>query len=141
MKFWKCPKCKRMFEKRGQPHSCAYYPVARHMKGKDCARKLYSRLKIAVRSSIGSFRVESLQCCIHFVATRTNYTFMCAYALRDGIKVHFTLPYEADIPGSRRARMSANRYLYELKIRSAEEMDGRFMGLLKEAYGMKKAVI
>lgn len=138
MKFWKCSKCKRRFEKKNQPHSCKYYPVEKHLKNRDYAKKLYNKLKVVIKKKIGNFRIESLPCCIHFVTTSTNYTFMCVYALRDGLKMHFTLPDE--IRSSRLPRltkMSSHRYLYELNIKTTDEINSELIAWLKKGYHIK----
>ena len=135
---WVCPKCKRVFQKKNQGHSCTIYPVEKHFKNKDYAKKLYNDLKKIIKNKIGNFKIESLPCCIHFVTTKTNYTFMCVYALKDGIKIHFTLP--TDVKNARLphyARMSNNRYLYELGLQTREEMNPELIKWLKEAYTMK----
>lgn len=139
MKFWKCSKCKRMFDKKNQQHSCTYYPVEKHLKNRDYSKKLYNYLKGIIKKRIGNFRIESLPCCIHFVTIKTNYTFMCAYALRDGLKIHFTLP--VDIKNKRLpryARMANHRYLYELGIKTKDEINSQLITWLKQAYNMKK---
>ena len=136
---WTCKKCGRSFEKKNQPHSCVYYPVEKHLKNKDYAKKLYNELKKAIKNKIGNFKIESLPCCIHFVTTKTNYTFMCVYALRNGIKIHFTLPVGIENPRLLRySKMANHRYLYELGIKTQGEIDSEFIAWLKEAYKMKK---
>jgi hypothetical protein len=138
MTFWKCSKCKRMFDKKNQQHSCTYYPVEKHLTNKDYAKKLYDILKRIIKNKIGKFRIESLPCCIHFVTIATNYTFMCVYALRDGLKMHFTLPDEVQssrLP--RLTKMSNHRYLYELNIKTKEEINSELIAWLKKGYRMK----
>jgi hypothetical protein len=138
MTLWKCKKCKRIFEKKDQPHSCAYYPVEKHLKNKDYAKRLYNELKKIIKNKIGNFRIESLPCCIHFVTIAANYTFMCVYALRNGIKIHFTLHSGSDNSRLQKySKMSAHRYLYELNIKTKEEMNSELVAWLKEAYHMK----
>jgi hypothetical protein len=138
-KKWTCNKCGRSFEKKDQPHSCVYYPVEKHLKNKDYAKKLYNELKKTIKNKIGNFKIESLPCCIHLVTTKTNYTFMCVYALKDGIKIHFTLP--AEVRSSRLphlTKMSAGRYLYELGIKTKDEINSELIAWLKKGYNMKK---
>jgi hypothetical protein len=137
--IWKCPKCKRVFQKKNQGHSCTVYPVEKHLKNKDYAKKLYNELKKIIGKKIGKFSIESLPCCIHFVATATNYTFMCVYALKNGIKIHFTLPTTVNSSRLQRySKMSSQRYLYELNIKTTGEIDSELIAWLKKAYKMKK---
>ncbi|MFA5411947.1 MAG: DUF5655 domain-containing protein [Candidatus Micrarchaeia archaeon] len=130
-KLWTCPKCKRKFEKTNQGHSCAFYPVAKHLKGKEVGKKLYNALIAKMKKEVGKFRVESLPCCIHFVST---YTFAAVYALRDKVRIHFTLDHKIDNPRiSRFSHIAAKRYMYSIDIKDEGEMDGELMSWIKEA--------
>ena len=130
-KLWTCPKCKRKFEKTGQTHSCTIYPVAKHLKGKEVGKRLYNALTTKMKKEIGKFRVESLPCCIHFVST---YTFAAVYALRDKIRIHFTLSHKLDSPRiGRFSHVSGKRYMYSIDIKDEKEMDKELMGWIKES--------
>ena len=130
-KLWTCPKCKRKFEKTNQSHSCTVYPVAKHLKGKEVGKMLYNALTTKMKKEIGRFRVESLPCCIHFVST---YTFAAVYALRDKIRIHFTLSHKLDSPRiGRFSHVSGKRYMYSIDIKDEKEMDKELMGWIKES--------
>lgn len=46
MTMWTCPKCGRMFTRRGQPHSCGDYSEASFLEGaSERTLELYSRFK------------------------------------------------------------------------------------------------
>lgn len=138
-KKWKCPKCGREFAKKGQSHSCNIYPLDKHFKGKeDVARPLYNRLKSVIEKNIGPLKVESLPCCIHFVS---DHTFAGVYALRDKIRIFFTLDYrlKSSRINKRFTQMSANRYLYTIDIGNEDEIDKELISWLKQAYGSKSA--
>lgn len=136
-KIWTCPKCKRKFEKKGQVHSCKIYPLDKHFESKEeIARSLYNTLKTSIEKNIGPFKVESLPCCIHFVST---YTFAAIFALKDKIRIHFTLNYK--LRSSRIdkfSQMSSNRYLYSIDIEKEEEIDKELISWLKQSYNLKK---
>ena len=134
--LWKCPKCKREFEKKGQMHSCNLYPVSEHLKGKEkIAKPLYNELKKKIKENIGSFKVESLPCCIHFVS---SYTFAAVYAMKDKIKINFSLDRKLVSPRLRSQQFSANRYMYELDVKDKKELDEELIGWLKMAYNFKR---
>ena len=135
-KKWTCPKCKRVFQKKNQGHSCTVYPVEKHLKNKDYAKKLYSELKKIIRKKIGNFKIESLPCCIHFVS---SYTFAAVYALKNKIRIHFTLDYKLDSSRiDKFNQMSAKRYLYSIDIEKEDEIDKELISWLKKAYNLKK---
>ncbi len=135
-KLWKCPKCNREFEKKNQVHSCTVYPIEKHFKGKEeVARPLFEELKETINKNIGEFKIESLPCCIHFVST---YTFAAVYALRNKIRIHFTLNHKLESPRiDKFSQMSANRYLYSIDIEDKKGFDKELIKWLKEAYNSK----
>jgi uncharacterized C2H2 Zn-finger protein len=133
-KIWKCPKCRRIFRKEKQQHSCKSYPIENHFKGKPYAKDLYSFLKSAIKNNIGPFTVESLPCCIHFV-NKKACTFAAVYALRNGIRMHLASGQKPKGPRIKAsARISSLRYLFSIDIKDKAGIDAELMGLLKEAY-------
>ncbi|NYZ75533.1 hypothetical protein H0O03_04710 [Candidatus Micrarchaeota archaeon] len=129
---WKCPKCGRKFRKEGQLHSCRVFPLEKHFANKDYALKLFGELKKALRKKIGSFEVVSLPCCIHLHAKGVD--FMAAYALRDGLKLHFALERKLSSPRiGQAAQYSAHRVMHEMKIETADEIDAELLDWLKQA--------
>jgi len=136
-KLWTCSKCGRRFGKIKQTHSCAVYPVAKHLKGKKLATDLYKELKLRVKKTIGPFYIESLPCCIHFV--KAAFTFAAVYALKDGLRFHIGLDHRIKSKRIRRyAQIAAKRYMYELDIHDKTEMDTELLDWLNKAYHMKK---
>jgi len=131
--MWKCPKCKREFAKKGQQHSCTVYPLAKHFKNKEFAKALYDELLDKLEKKAGRIKIESLPCCVHFVS---SYSFGAAYALKDGIRVHFSLRRKIASPRiSRSAQIAANRFQYGIDIKEKSEIDSELLGWLKEACG------
>jgi hypothetical protein len=134
--MWKCPKCKREFERKDQVHSCKSYPLEKHFKNKPEAEKLFKKLKVKMKKEIGSIKVESLPCCIHFLS---DYTFSAVYAMKGKIRVTFSL--DEKLKGKRFERvteMSPKRYLHALQVDDAKDFDRELMGWLKRSYKLKK---
>jgi len=135
-KMWKCPKCRREFAKKGQTHSCTVYPLAKHFKNKEFAKTLYDELLHRLEKKAGKIKVESLPCCIHFVS---SYSFGAAYALKDGIRIHFSLRRKIESPRIREyAKIASSRFMYGVDIKGKSEIDSELLGWLKEAYGVGK---
>lgn len=129
---WTCPKCRRRFEKTGQTHSCAYYPLERHFKGKDEARALFRELKLGVREAAGPFRVESLPCCIHLV--KGTNTFAAVFARREKLLVTFALGRKAKAGKARStAQLSKSRYKHVATVSSKKDINKQLLGWLKES--------
>lgn len=134
--LWTCPRCKRQFERRGQPHSCRVYPLQLHFNEKPAGRLLYNTFKKAVKEQVGFFKTESLECCIHFVS---SFTFAAVRIMKDKIRVSFTLGRK--INSNRiydRVQTSANCYLYGVDISSDTEIDNTLMKWIQEAFERKQ---
>ena len=134
---WKCPKCKREFEKKNQVHSCALYPEEKHFERKESAKPLYQDLKKKLKKHVGSFKVESLPCCIHFV--KNAFTFAGTYPLKDKIRVFFMLDH--DLKTSRiykSKKISTSRIEYLINIQDKNEINKELLDWIKEAYNFRK---
>jgi len=137
IKLWTCPKCGRQFERRGQFHSCRPFPLALHFEGRPAGKSLYDQFKKAIKKNTGTFKIESLQCCIHFVST---FTFAAVKIFKNKIKVDFSL--DRKIRSNRINRfvqMSAHRYLFAMSIMKEEEIDTELIQWIQEARDKKRA--
>lgn len=133
-KLWTCPKCRRLFEKKNQAHSCVSYPLANHFKNKIYAKKLFGYLKQQITKKIGPVKIESLPCCIHLVSA---YTFGAVWALRDRIRVDFRADYKIKTHKQHKMiRLSPNRFLYYFDLKSKKDIDAELLGWMKLSYGL-----
>jgi Domain of unknown function (DUF5655) len=134
-KLWTCPRCKRSFERQGQTHSCRAYPLAQHFEHKPLGKIIYTQLKSAVKREIGNFKVESLECCIHFVST---FTFAAVKIFREKIRVDFSLSRKIKNNRiSQSSPMSAHRYLYCVVVQHEEDIDDELLEWIHEAHDKK----
>jgi hypothetical protein len=136
MELWTCPKCGRQFERRGQTHSCKFFPLDEHFKGKDHGRILYEKFKNVVKNTLGDFKIESVECCIHFV---NIFTFVAVKIFKNKIVVDFSL--ERNLVAERakkNAQISAHRYLYYITIKNENEIDDELIEWIREAYYKKQ---
>lgn len=135
IKLWTCPKCGRQFERTGQSHSCRSFPLAQHFKGKHYGTLLYEKFKQTVKKQVGSFKIESLECCIHFTCT---FTFAAVKIFKDKIRVDFSLSRKIKNKRINQfVQMSANRCLYIINISNEAEIDEELMGWIQEAHDKK----
>jgi len=135
IKLWSCPQCGRQFERQGQSHSCRPFPLAQHFEGKPEGRLLYEKFKRAVKKQIGPFKIESLECCIHFVST---FTFAAVKILKDKIQVDFSLSRKINSKRiSQCIQLSVNRFLYYMNISTEDEIDLTLMKWIEEALEKK----
>lgn len=85
-----------------------------------------------VKQRVGPFKVESLECCIHFVST---HTFAAVIILRNKIRVDFSLGRKMN---NRRivksGPLSANRYVYYTDIFNEKDIDKELLDWIQEAH-------
>lgn len=135
--IWKCPKCKREFEKKNQVHSCTFYPEEKHFERKETTKPVYQELKKKMKKHVGPFKVESLPCCIHFV--KNAFTFAGTYVLKDKIRVFFTVNRSLKSSRIYKTKMlSKNRIEYLINIQNKKEINKELLGWIKEAYNFRK---
>ncbi len=110
---------------RGKATPANLFLLAHHFKGKPQGKLLYENFKQAIKKQIGTFKIESLECCIHFV---TTFTFELAKIFKDKIEVHFGLGRKIKNKRINKCtRLSAHRYLYYVNIYTPDEMDDTLM--------------
>jgi len=131
-KLWTCPKCKRKFERQGQSHSCRPYPLALHFERKPEGKVLYDQLRQAMKKELGSFKVESLHCCIHFVST---FTFAAVKIFKTKIRVDFSLSQLIKNDRiTQFTQMSAHRWLYGVDVMNEDDIDQELLAWLRQAH-------
>lgn len=135
IKLWACPDCGRQFERKGQPHSCKPFDLKLHFEGKEKGKLLYEKLKEAITKQVGRFKVESLECCIHFVST---FTFAAVKIMKEKIRVDFSLDRKIKSKKiAKEVQMSVNRFLYYIDIANENEIDHELLELIEEACNKK----
>jgi L-cysteine desulfidase len=133
--LWTCPKCKRQFERKGQLHSCRPFAIEQHFAGRNDEKELYEQLKRAVKKSVGNFKIESLECCIHFVS---SITFAAVKIMKGKIRIDFALHHRIKNKRIvRELKMSARRWLYVIDIYTENEIDEQLLNWIKEAHDKK----
>jgi len=136
IELWKCPECGRKFKRHGQTHSCRPFPLEQHFVNKPRGRLLFSKFKQAAKKQVGYFKLESLECCIHFVSI---FTFAAVKILKDKIRVEFSLGRELKKRHiTKSLQMSAHRYLYYVDILNEEGINDELLEWIKEASTEKK---
>ena len=135
IKSWECPKCGRQFERRGQSHSCRSFPLENHFIGKDAGKKLYDKFKSAAKKKLGPFKIESLECCIHFVST---FTFAAVKVFKNKIRIDFSLNSKIQNKKIKNSlKLSLHRFLYFVDITNENEINEELLEWIMEAKNKK----
>ena len=135
--LWTCPKCGRKFERKNQMHSCKIYPLEAHFERKTKGKMFYEVLQEVVQQQIGSFKIESLECCIHFI---NPSTFLAVKILNEKIEIHFSLNKKIENKRINKCtQMSAHSYLYYVEIIKEGEIDKELVDWIHEAYHLKNS--
>lgn len=131
-KSWTCDKCKRVFKRRNQSHSCKIVPIDQHFRNKDYAKELYNFLLVQIKDKVGPYKIISLPCCIHLYG---NYDFLAILPHKDRIEIRF-----ASTDTIKNKRITQSVYLSKkltkscIDIKSKEEIDIELLRLLKDSY-------
>jgi hypothetical protein len=111
------------------------FKVSDHFKGKDKAlRALYDEIIASARLN-GPVKQEAKKTSIHIV----NRSALAGVQVRkDYLLLNLKSDHEPP-PSARihkREKLSAKRYHFEMKIKSADEVDEQLKGWIKEAYAL-----
>lgn len=133
--MWVCPKCKRVFGKQNQPHSCVKVSLNKHFENKDKTKELFDHLLKKINKEVGLSKIISIPCCIHLFG---KYDFMAVLPKKDKIEIRFALDRKID---SKRLKqyvpLSSRTYKNCIYIYSKEDIDKELIGWLKESYLLK----
>lgn len=134
--MWTCPKCSRIFQKKGQAHSCKKVPLESHFEGKEAAKKLYDFLLKKIKTKVGPVKEISLPCCVHLFG---KYDFIAILPKKDSLELRFIL--DKKLKNKRFSNivpMSGISIKYCLYISSPQEIDQELLDWLKQSYSYKK---
>lgn len=133
--LWECPKCGRQFTKINQSHSCKQYPLEQHFIEKSNGELLYKKLKLNVEKTMNRFKIESLECCIHFVST---FTFAAVKVFKDKISIDFSLNHKVINKRIKQiTQMSKNRFVHCIDVFTETEINAELVSWIQEAYDKK----
>lgn len=134
--MWTCPKCKRVFHRTKQQHSCASKSLKEHFRNKKDAFLLYGHLLKTIRRDVGKVKEISLPCCIHLFG---SYDFLAVLPKKDGVlEIRFALDRKlknkrifAAVP------VSKSSYKNCLTIQSSKNINPEFIEWLRASYQLK----
>lgn len=134
--MWTCPKCRRIFEKDKQVHSCKQISLQQHFNKKQKAKEIFDFLVSKIEKEIGECRIISIPCCVHFFG---KYDFLAALPKKEKLEIRFSLSRVLD--SSRLIQsvpVSSKYYKNCIDLNNTTDVDKELMGWLKEAYKLKE---
>ena len=133
--MWTCSKCKRIFQKTIQPHSCRQVSLEEHFKNKEKAQKLFDHLVKQIDSEVGEYRLISLPCCVHLFG---DYDFLAALPKKDKLEIRFALDRKLNNPQVKQSvPVSTKAYKNCLDLTKIEEINEELIRWLNESYRLK----
>jgi hypothetical protein len=133
--MWTCPKCKRVFDKANQPHSCKKVPPEKHFDNKEKSKELFNYLVEQIDTKIGKCKMVSLPCCIHLFG---KYDFLAALPKKDRLEIRFELERKLASPRLKVAvPTSAKYYKNCIDITAIDDINEELLGWLTTAYHLK----
>lgn len=130
-----CQKCKRIFSKIKQPHSCHDILLRQHFKNREKTKELFDLLIKKINNEIGKCKIISIPCCIHLFG---KYDFLAALPKKEKLEIRFALNRKLNSPRLKQSvRMSTNVIKNCIDITTKQEIDKEFIEWLKESYHLK----
>jgi len=131
--MWQCPKCRREFTRRGQPHSCGPYRVDDYLEGKPAAGVALYRLFESLALGIGDVVPAPAKTRIGFQHGRI---FAAVNAVREArIDVHIVTSSPIRGPRIRRVEsLGPADHVNHFSIESTSQLDEEVAAWLRAGY-------
>jgi hypothetical protein len=131
--MWTCPDCGRAFANRNQTHTCApLHDLAWHLDGKPPEIASIVHRVIAAAQECGSVTVlpEKTR-----IALAARMSFAALIPRRRWVDGHVVLSRRLEDPRFTRIEtFSPRNHLHAFRLVSADDVDERFQGWMREAY-------
>ena len=131
--LWTCPRCRRSFANRNQPHACAAtLDLDHHLEGKDPEVVAIFRrlLELAERNGPVTVLPEKTR-----IAFQVRMSFAAFTLRRRWVDGHVVLARRLEHPRFRRVEtFSPRNHLHQFRLERLGEVDEEVAGWLAEAY-------
>jgi hypothetical protein len=132
--LWRCPRCRRQFANRNQPHACGRYSLPAHFAGKPKEiAALYRAFLRAVRD-VGVVKVLPEKTRIAF---QVRMSFAQLTPRRRWIDGHLVLARAVDASCIRKVETFSRRnHVHHFRLERAADITPELKALIKEAYAV-----
>ena len=129
---WICPECGKEYKNTNQWHSCARLDLEDHLRNKSPAVRATLDKLLREARKFGEITVDPVKTAIQL---RTSSTFLSIKLKRDHLDLDFQLASAVNtFPIFKTIRISKIRVLHQAVLEGPEDVDGRLMSWLREAY-------
>ncbi len=129
--MWQCPSCGRPFKNTNQSHSCKTYTLERHLHDKPGGVVALYHLLAGFAEELGNVEVRPMKSTILF---RGETAFWSVSIHRTFVRVMFQLHRRLKKRrGWRETQASPGRFVYEVRLRSPDQLDVSLRDCLAEA--------
>lgn len=133
--MWTCPKCKRIFKRKDQSHSCILISKeSLFTKRSPELKKLYDKIVKEV-NKFGKYREETMKPDVIFFKTKS--TFLGIKVKKNHLDVEFYLEkLENVLPVTKYLQTSKNRVVHLVPIDQREDINKQLISWIKRSYDL-----
>ena len=133
--MWTCPKCKRVFKRKDQQHTCTLISKeALFSKRPAQLKALYETIVKELRN-IGDYREETVNPDVIFFKTQS--TFLAIKVKKDHLDVEFFLDHVDKHPAiSKYLQTSKHRVAHVVQLDREEDINKQLIGWIKSSYSL-----
>jgi predicted transport protein len=133
--MWTCPKCKRIFKRKDQSHSCILISKeSLFTKRSPELKKLYDKIVKEV-NKFGKYREETMKSDVIFFKTKS--TFLGIKVKKDHLDIEFYLENLENVPPvTKYLQTSKNRVVHLVPIDQPEDINKQLISWIKRSYDL-----
>jgi predicted transport protein len=133
--MWTCPKCKRIFKRKDQSHSCILISKeSLFTKRSPELKKLYDKIVKEV-NKFGKYREETMKSDVIFFKTKS--TFLGIKVKKDHLDIEFYLENLQNVPPvTKYLQTSKNRVVHLVPIDQPEDINKQLISWIKRSYDL-----
>ena len=133
--MWTCPKCKRIFKRKDQQHSCKLISKESFFEKRPIRLKiLFDKIVKEVKKS-GNYREETVMQNVIFFKTKS--TFLGIKVMKDYLIVEFFLEKLENVsPVSKYLQTSKHRVAHVVPVDQLEDINSQLINWMKRSYDL-----
>ena len=133
--MWTCPKCKRLFKRKDQQHSCVLITTESLFdKRPSELKKLYDRISKEVKK-FGDCREETVK--LDTILFKTKSSFLGIKVKKDHLVIEYFLDHLEDVPPVfKYLQTSRNRVVHYVAISDREDINQQLIRWMKQSYDL-----